>query len=227
MDMRITNTSLPGVVIIEPEAFQDHRGFFFESYNKKRFAEHGLLHTFVQDNHSRSSCGVLRGLHYQDGTAPQHRLVRCTLGAVWDVVVDLRVGSPTFGTWFGLSLSAENKKQLLIAPEFAHGFVVLSDVAEVQYKCTNYHNANAEACLAWDDPDVAIAWPVPNPTLSDRDRTQGATLRQYVQQPAFLFADKDAPAGHQDISRELAIPSGAYHHQAFHERRKASSSRRK
>ena len=192
MDIRVTESSIPGIVVIEPEAFQDHRGFFYESYNKRRFAEHGLKHIFVQDNHSRSTRGVLRGLHYQDRTAPQFRLIRCTVGEVWDVAVDLRTGSPTFGKWFGMALSAENKKQLLIAPEFAHGFVVLSETAEVQYKCTNYHDGTAEASLAWNDPDVGIAWPVKNPILSDRDRTRGKSLREYLQRPAFTFSQSSA-----------------------------------
>ncbi len=186
MDIRVVDTGIDGVVVIEPDFFQDHRGFFFESYNKKRFAEHGLEHTFVQDNHSRSGRGVLRGLHYQTMDAPQHRLIRCTVGEVWDVVVDLRVGSPTFGRWYGAALSAENKKQVLVAPEFAHGFVVLSEFAEVQYKCTNYHNPSAEACLAWNDPQVQIAWPVRDPILSDRDRTSGKTLQAYLQNPSFV-----------------------------------------
>jgi dTDP-4-dehydrorhamnose 3,5-epimerase len=201
MDMRVTTTSIPGIIIIEPEAFQDHRGFFYESYSKKRFAEHGLHHSFVQDNHSRSTRGVLRGLHYQDRSAPQFRLIRCTVGEVWDVVVDLRVGAPTFGMWFGATLSAENKKQVLVAPEFAHGFVVLSDVAEVQYKCTDYHHASAEASLAWNDPDVGIVWPIRDPVLSERDRTTGASLREYLKRPAFTFARRPSPAPSQEPAR--------------------------
>lgn len=185
MDIRINATTLEGVVIIEPEFFQDHRGFFFESYHKKRLADHGYDLNFVQDNHSRSSRGVLRGLHYQDMTAPQHRIVRCTVGEVWDVVVDIRFGSPTFGKWFGASLSAENKKQLLIGPEFAHGFVVLSDYAEIQYKCTNHHNSTAERSLAWNDPDVKIDWPVKDAILSDRDKNCAVSLKEYIKNPAF------------------------------------------
>lgn len=122
MKIRIVETDIEGVVLIEPESFQDDRGFFFESYSKRRFEEHGLALTFVQDNHSRSGRGVLRGLHYQDASAPQYRLVRCTMGQVWDVVVDLRVGSPTLGHWFAATLNADDKRQLLIPPEFAHGF---------------------------------------------------------------------------------------------------------
>ncbi|MBW4054702.1 MAG: dTDP-4-dehydrorhamnose 3,5-epimerase [Proteobacteria bacterium] len=185
--MRIINTDIDGIVIIEPDYFQDHRGFFFESYNQKRFAEHGLDLTFVQDNHSRSPKGVLRGLHYQGMAGPQFRLIRCTVGEIWDVAVDLRTGSPTFGKWFGVSLSAENKRQVLLAPEFAHGFVVLSDYAEVQYKCTGHHNPAAEASLAWNDPDVQIPWPITDPILSERDRSSGMTLSDYRKNPAFVY----------------------------------------
>lgn len=188
MDIRIITTDIDGIVIIEPDFFQDHRGFFFESYNKKRFADHGLDHTFIQDNHSRSPKGVLRGLHYQNSSGAQHRLIRCTVGEIWDVAVDLRVGSPTFGTWFGVDLSAENKRQVLMAPEFAHGFVVLSDVAEVQYKCTGFHNSSAEASLAWDDPDVQIPWPIKDPILSERDRCTGGSLKDYLKKPAFTYS---------------------------------------
>ncbi len=192
MDIRVINTELNGVVIIEPEFFQDHRGFFFESYNKKRFTEHGINHTFVQDNHSRSARGVLRGLHYQDMNAPQFRLIRCTVGEVWDVVVDLRVGSPTFCRWFGATLSAENKKQVLVSPEFAHGFVVLSDFAEVQYKCTGYHSPSAEASILWDDPELQITWPIKDPTLSDRDKFKGMSIKQYLKKPSFTFTPSNS-----------------------------------
>lgn len=187
MDIRVIRTDIDGILIVEPDFFQDHRGFFYESYSKNRFAEHGLDHTFVQDNHSRSSRGVLRGLHYQNMDGPQFRLIRCTVGEIWDVAVDLRVGSPTFGKWFGVTLSAENKRQVLLAPEFAHGFVVLSDFAEVQYKCTGHHNPSAEASLAWDDPDVRIPWPIKDPVLSDRDRYHGTRLTQYLENPAFTY----------------------------------------
>jgi dTDP-4-dehydrorhamnose 3,5-epimerase len=209
MNIRVSTTSITGIIVIEPEAFQDHRGFFYESYNKAKFAENGLLHSFVQDNHSRSSRGVLRGLHYQDGSAPQFRLIRCTVGEVWDVAVDLRVGSPTFAKWYGTALSAENKKQLLIAPEFAHGFVVLSDVAEVQYKCTGYHNASAEASIAWDDPVLQIAWPVQDPVLSDRDRTRGTSIRQYLQRPAFTYLPADLPVSHQGMNADGHVSAGS------------------
>ena len=185
MNITVKKTDLEGLFILEPEYFQDHRGFFFESYHKKRLEDHGIDLEFVQDNHSRSSRAVLRGLHFQDNTAPQHRIVRCTVGEVWDVAVDLRSDSPNFGKWFGVSLSAENRKQLLLAPHFAHGFVVLSDVAEIQYKCSGHHNPAAEKTLAWNDQDVNVRWPVTDPILSDRDRTNGMSLKEYRRKPFF------------------------------------------
>lgn len=189
MNIRILKTEIDGVLIIEPEFFQDDRGFFFESYSRRSFEAHGLDLTFVQDNHSRSAQGVLRGFHYQDATAPQRRLVRCTVGEIWDVVVDLRVGSPTLGRWFGVKLTAENKLQLLIAPEFAHGFCVLSPVAEVQYKCNNFHQPEAERTLAWNDPDVGVRWPVEDPILSARDRERGMSFKEYIERPDFVYGE--------------------------------------
>lgn len=174
-------------MIIEPEYFQDYRGFFFESYSTQAFEAHGLDLTFVQDNHSRSAQGVLRGFHYQGATAPQYRLVRCTVGEVWEVAVDLRVGSPTLGRWFGAELTAENKLQLLIPPEFAHGFCVLSPVAEVQYKCTDLHRSEAERTLAWNDPDIGVTWPVENPILSARDREGAMSFKEYIERPDFIL----------------------------------------
>lgn len=185
MNIRVFETNIAGLQIIDLDLFQDERGFFFESYSKQRFEENGFNIDFVQDNHSRSLKGVVRGFHFQDSTAPQWRLVRCTVGQVWDVVVDLRISSSTFGKWFGLELTAENKQQLLIPPEFAHGFCVLSDIAEVQYKCSNFHSAEAERTLAWDDADVAVPWPIENPVLSQRDREAGDTLQSYREKPLF------------------------------------------
>jgi dTDP-4-dehydrorhamnose 3,5-epimerase len=186
VDIQIVKTKLDGVKLIETKFFQDHRGFFLESYHKECFNENGLNYTFVQDNHSRSIRNVLRGFHYQNMAAPQFRLVRCTLGHVWDVVVDLRVGSSTFGHWFGVSLTAENKRQVLIPPEFAHGFVVLSEYAEVQYKCTGYHAPSTERTLAWNYPDIGVLWPITNPILSHRDE-YGMSLRDYLKTPDFMF----------------------------------------
>ncbi len=184
MDIEVIRTALNGVLIIKPDSFRDERGFFMESYHSGKFMEHGLDLTFVQDNHSRSRHGVLRGFHYQDATAPQYRLVRCTVGEIFDVVVDLRLGSPTFGQYIGIGLSAENQWQLLIPPEFAHGFEVLSDVAEVQYKVTAHHHPAAERALAWNDPDVSVRWPIPTPILSDKDR-RAPSLGEYLANPAF------------------------------------------
>jgi dTDP-4-dehydrorhamnose 3,5-epimerase len=192
VNIQVFDTKFDGVLLIQPEFFQDGRGFFFESYKRTAFSEHGLNHTFVQDNHSRSGSNVLRGFHYQDMTAPQYRLVRCTVGEVWDVVIDLRVGSPTFAQWFGISLSAENKTQVLMAPEFAHGFAVMSEVAEVQYKITNHHNPSAEKIFAWNDPDVGVPWPIKNPVLSDRDRHTGMTLKAYLNHPSFIYDANDS-----------------------------------
>jgi len=167
--MRVIETKLQGVLIVEPKVFEDQRGFFFESYSYREYAAHGIGDVFVQDNHSRSVQGSLRGLHYQ--TPPgQAKLVRVALGEVFDVAVDIRWGSPTFGQWVGVILSAENKRQLYIPPGFAHGFCVTSEVADFLYKCSNYYSPQDERGIAWDDPDLAIEWPVANPLLSQRDQ---------------------------------------------------------
>jgi len=186
MDMHVSPTKLEGVVVIDTDFFRDERGFFIESYHKQRFAEHGLGYDFVQDNHSRSASRVLRGLHYQDMTAPMAKLVRCTVGKVLDVAVDLRAGSPTFGQWVSVELSAENMRQIMVPVGFAHGFVVLSEVAEVQYKCTDYYTPSAEGGIAWDDPDIGIDWPIRDPILSRRDQ-HNPSLREYLRHPAFTY----------------------------------------
>jgi dTDP-4-dehydrorhamnose 3,5-epimerase len=185
MNIRVSKIEIEGPLIIEPDFFQDERGFFFESYSRQSFRKHGLDIDFVQDNHSRSSKGVLRGFHFQDSRAPQWRLVRCTVGKIWDVIVDLRASSQTFGKWYGIELTAEGKQQFLIPPEFAHGFCVLSDVAEVQYKCSHCHVADAERTLAWNDPDVGVPWLVENPTVSQRDRDLGSSLQTFRENPVF------------------------------------------
>lgn len=166
--MQVIETALPGVLIIEPRVFEDRRGFFFESYNAREFAKHGITDLFVQDNHSHSRRGTLRGLHYQ---APpgQAKLVRVVAGAVYDVAVDIRWGSPTFGQHIGVILSAENKRQLYIPVGFAHGFCVLSETADFVYKVTSYYDPPSERGIRWDDPDLNIPWPIQNPILSDRD----------------------------------------------------------
>jgi dTDP-4-dehydrorhamnose 3,5-epimerase len=184
MKTHITKTPLEGVVIIDIEHFHDERGFFIESWNKRDFQNAGLSGEFVQDSHSRSSYGVLRGLHYQDMRAPMAKLVRCTVGRIMDVAVDLRLSSPTFGRSFTLELTAENRKQLFIPIGFAHGFVALSDVCEVQYKQTGFYEPATEGGIAWNDPDVGIHWPLDNPILSKRDQNQ-MSLKQYRENPAF------------------------------------------
>lgn len=169
--MQVVTTALPDVLILEPKVFGDERGFFFESFNARRFAEAtGLHREFVQDNHSRSAKGVLRGLHYQVQQA-QGKLVRVTAGEVFDVAVDLRRSSPTFGQWVGVHLSAENKRQLWVPEGFAHGFVVLSEFAEFLYKTTDYYAPEHERSIRWDDPTLAIDWPLKDaPQLSAKDQ---------------------------------------------------------
>jgi dTDP-4-dehydrorhamnose 3,5-epimerase len=189
MDIHVTATKLDGVVLVDTDFFRDERGFFIENYHKQRFAEHGLDYEFVQDNHSRSSAKVLRGLHYQDTTAPMGKLVRCTAGCVLDVAVDIRLGSPTFGQWVAAELSADNQRQIMVPAGFAHGFLTLSAVAEVEYKCTGYYTPSAEGGLAWDDPDIGIEWPHPDPVLSNRDRN-AMSLAQYRERPAFVYGEE-------------------------------------
>lgn len=168
--MKVIETRLPGVLLLEPKVFGDARGFFMESYNKREMSEAGIAQDFVQDNHSRSAKGVLRGLHYQI-RQPQGKLVRVASGEVYDVAVDMRRGSPSFGQWTGMRLSAENKLMAWIPPGFAHGFYVLSDVAEFLYKTTDYYAPEHERSLLWNDPALAIDWPLDGePGLSEKDR---------------------------------------------------------
>jgi len=174
--MRVIETELPGVVVIEPEVHKDERGFFLETFHGERYRRHGLPEVFVQDNHSRSVRGTLRGLHAQL-RRPQGKLVRVVAGEVWDVAVDIRVGSPTFRRWVAVVLSAGNFRELYVPPGFAHGFCVLSEVAEVEYKCTDYYDPEGELRLAWNDPELAIPWPVRDPILSAKDRA-ARTLRE-------------------------------------------------
>jgi dTDP-4-dehydrorhamnose 3,5-epimerase len=166
--INVSDTSLPGVVIVESRVFDDARGFFMESFNARDFAEAGLPTHFVQDNHSRSTRGVLRGLHYQHPSW-QGKLVRALVGTIFDVAVDIRRESAHFGQWFGIELSAENKKQLYVPPGFAHGFCVLSDVAEMSYKCTALYEPKEDAGVLWNDPDIGIEWPIQDPLLSPKD----------------------------------------------------------
>ena len=168
--MKISKTPLNDAVIIEPAVFGDERGFFVESWNKQAFSEVGLTMDFVQDNHSKSARGILRGLHYQTEHT-QGKLVRVVSGEVFDVAVDLRQGSSTFGQWFGVSLSEQNKKMFWVPPGFAHGFYVTSESAEFLYKCTDYYDPGSEVSLRWDDPELGIEWPLVGgePVLSGKD----------------------------------------------------------
>jgi dTDP-4-dehydrorhamnose 3,5-epimerase len=181
--MNIQPTDLPGVVIITPRVFKDARGFFFESYNAEQFKSRGIQTVFVQDNHSQSTRGTLRGLHFQLPPMAQDKLVRCVRGAIWDVAVDIRAGSPTFGRWIGVELSAGNFRQIYVPSGFAHGFCVLSDEAEVLYKTSAVYSATHERGIAWDDPAIGITWPLAEPLLSDRDRRAGSLVAYLVGTP--------------------------------------------
>ena len=167
--MRVLETALPGVVVIEPVVFRDNRGFFLETYHERRYREAGIAATFVQDNHSRSSRRTVRGMHFQV-RKPQGKLVRVLHGEVFDVAVDVRRGSPTFGRWVGVTLSAENFRQIYVPPGFAHGFCITSDVGEVEYKCTQLYDPEDELGVAWDDPQIGIDWPEKDPVLSAKDK---------------------------------------------------------
>ncbi len=167
--MKVTATDLPGVLLVEPDVFCDARGFFLETYHRQKYAAAGIDASFVQDNHSHSTRGTLRGLHAQVRRA-QGKLVRAVRGKMFDVAVDIRVGSPRFGRWTGALLSGENFRQLYIPPGFAHGFCVLSEEVDVEYKCSDLYSPDDEITIAWDDPEIGIAWPVAVPVLSEKDR---------------------------------------------------------
>jgi dTDP-4-dehydrorhamnose 3,5-epimerase len=166
--VRIVPTDLPGILIVEPTVHRDTRGFFLETYHAQRFAEAGIGEPFVQDNHSRSTRGVLRGLHAQL-RRPQGKLVRAVAGEIYDVAVDVRAGSPTFGRWVGVPLSAESFRQLWIPAGFLHGFCVMSEAAEIEYKCTALYDRDDEIGVVWNDPDIGIRWPIVDPALSAKD----------------------------------------------------------
>jgi dTDP-4-dehydrorhamnose 3,5-epimerase len=166
--MKVSPTELPGVLLVEPKVFGDDRGFFMEMFHAKRYADAGIPGPFVQDNFSRSAKGILRGLHFQEPNA-QGKLVQVVSGAVYDVAVDVRKGSPTFGKWVGVELSSDNRRQLWIPPGFAHGFCVLSDSADFHYKCTTLYAPESERSVLWNDPDLGIPWPVTSPLLSGKD----------------------------------------------------------
>jgi dTDP-4-dehydrorhamnose 3,5-epimerase len=168
---RKIETALEGVYILEPTVFEDHRGFFMESYNKRDFEEIGLFFDFVQDNHSLSvQAGVLRGLHFQLNPKAQTKVVRCLKGAIYDVVVDIRKGSPTFGKWIGVILTEHNRRQIVIPKGFAHGVLTLVPNTEILYKVDEYYSPEHDRAIRWDDPDLKIDWPINNPILSDKDK---------------------------------------------------------
>ena len=170
--MKVSRTKLPGLLILEPDVFGDDRGYFLETWAQRRYAEVGVAETFVQDNVSMSKRGILRGLHLQHPCG-QGKLVHVVWGEVFDVAVDVRVGSPSFGQWVGATLSAENHRQVYIPPGFAHGFCVTSEVALFSYKCTEAYRRETELGVAWNDPDIGIEWPVPQPLVSEKDQSFG------------------------------------------------------
>ena len=178
--MKVSETDLPGVVLIAPKVFDDPRGLFYESWSAARYADAGIPGPFVQDNVSRSTHGTLRGLHLQHPHA-QGKLVHVLVGEVFDVVVDVRVGSPHFGQWTGVVLSESNRQQFYIPPGFAHGFCVLSEIGLFAYRCTDYYHPEAEITVAWNDPDIGIRWPIAEPSLSRKDRA-GAPLSALTDQ---------------------------------------------
>jgi len=182
--MRVLETRLDGPILFEPVVHGDERGFFIESYRANAWAQHGIADTFVQDNHSRSRRGVLRGMHFSIG-AGQAKLVRCARGRIFDVVVDLRRASPTFGEWEGFELDDELHRQLYIPVGFAHGFCVLSEIADVTYKCSTYYSADVERGFAYDDPEVGIAWPQDIALLVSRRDVEAPTLREIAGELAF------------------------------------------
>lgn len=182
--MRFLPTELPGVIIIEPDVYRDRRGFFLETYHADKYREGGIGVLFVQDNHSCSRRGTVRGLHAQR-RRPQGKLMRVSRGAILDVAADIRRGSPTFGRWVAVTLSADNFRQLYVPPGFAHGFCVTSEIAELQYKCTEVYDPSDEITIRWNDPDLAIEWPVHEPLLSDRDRAAPRLAEMMDMLPVF------------------------------------------
>ena len=186
--MKIETTPIKGVVIVYPRVFEDSRGFFFESYNEAKFSELGLPTVWAQDSHSSSIKNTLRGLHFQRGQG-QAKLVRCLRGRVWDVAVDIRPESPTFTQWFGMELTESNRAMLLMPEGFAHGFVALSDVAEVAYKCSSVYDAELEDEIRWNDPRIAIQWPVTEPLLSPRD-IKASSLDDYLEKIGHIGSGK-------------------------------------
>lgn len=185
--MRVVETELPGVLIIEPDVHSDPRGFFVETYHSEKYGAYGIVGPFVQDNHSRSAGGTLRGLHLQL-RRPQGKLVRVIEGEVYDVAVDVRRGSPTFARWVAVTLTADNFRQCYIPPGFAHGFCVVSPIAQIEYKCTDLYDPQGELGIAWNDPALAIPWPVHDPLLSVRDQHQPTLAEAGDRLPVFVAA---------------------------------------
>lgn len=197
MKLLIESRHLNGVVVLQPEVFEDERGFFMEVYRKDQFEEYGLPTDFVQDNHSRSAQGVVRGLHFQ-WDPPMGKLMRVTAGSAFLVAVDIRKGSPTLGKWFGIEVSAQNKKQVWAPAGFARGFCVLSEFAEIQYKCTGHYNKSGESGILWNDPALGITWPAKDPILSTKD-TAAQTLGEWLKCPEsdnFTYSSSFDRRGH-------------------------------
>jgi len=178
--LQVQKSILPGVVIVTPKVFRDDRGFFMETFNQSEYSQHGLPDEFVQDNHSRSSKGVIRGLHYQYPLW-QGKLVRVIYGEIFDVAVDIRRDSPTFSKWFGIYLNAESLQQLYIPPGYAHGFCVVSETADVVYKCTTTYRPRDDAGIRWNDPDIAVDWPVSDPVVSEKDQSAPLLADVHIQ----------------------------------------------
>jgi dTDP-4-dehydrorhamnose 3,5-epimerase len=183
--VKFTKTTFPDVLLVEPDVFKDTRGFFMETYNQREYTKAGIDQVFVQDNYSHSKHGILRGLHYQLKNA-QGKLVFVITGEIFDIVVDIRIGSPSFGQWFGTHLSAENRRQIFVPGGYAHGFIVLSESVDVIYKCTDFYTPGDEYGIFWADPTIGIDWPVKNPILSDKD-SKNPKLREIPEEllPAF------------------------------------------
>ena len=182
--MNFIERELPGIIVVEPDVFHDDRGFFLETYHEVKYGTNGINTRFVQDNHSRSCRGTLRGLHAQR-TRPQGKLVRALAGTIFDVVVDIRRGSPTYLKWLSVELSADNFRQIYIPVGYAHGICVLSDFAEIEYKSTDFYDSGDELRISWNDPQIAIAWPIANPVLSFRDRTASSLAEQAQDLPVW------------------------------------------
>jgi dTDP-4-dehydrorhamnose 3,5-epimerase len=196
--VRAVPTELPGVLVIEPDVLHDRRGFFLETYHATKYAALGIAGPFVQDNHSRSARGTLRGLHVQVAR-PQAKLVRVIAGEIFDVAVDVRRGSPTFGRWTAVTLSGDNFRQLYVPRGFAHGFSVVSEAAEVEYKVTEVYDPASEVPIIWNDPTLAIRWPVEQPILSDRDRVSPTLAQQTDRLPVYALPADVARAGRTDL----------------------------